>query len=1011
MEELAFQQLEFIGRKGELSRLEGSLEEAVAGRGSTVLLSGEAGIGKTRLVEEFRKKAGAKNAKVLSGSASAEMANPFLVFSMAMESIMDRPLFIEEMHTSFTEVFAVNRTGLLVAEAVPEGEALDADIFAGMLSAVQDFVRDSFDSSGEKRSGLGRLEYGDMKILIEHGSRLFLTAVFRGTEHPGMKDLLRRTLDDIEERYGDVLESWSGSVSEVAPVKEEILRLAGTKFLVKRDLEGLKLENERIRIADHVLETLETATETQPLLLILEDLHWAEESSLFVLNYLARNVRDKRILILGTQRPDEDRVLQDTVASMKDEGIPLTEIKVEKLGGEDVGSLIDEMFTPNRFPPEFVDRLVGRCGGNPFFVIEMLKQMLDEGTVARKDGDFVLEREDYVIPTTVEDVVHQRLEALEPEAIALAEYASCIGRVFGRDVAFSLESLTDAPSALGSLKSTGIVTADNGNAEFTHAIFQEVIYTGIGDRWRSVYHKSIGEHFESTYGTSPDDVLYELARHFSRSNEHQKAFDYCLKAGAKAENAFAAEQAIGFYETAVRLIPNIRSGAGDNQVEILERLGGLNSLVGRYDMAIESYEKAGATAQDAATKASMLRRVGWTYGKMGEFDRSLEVLAQAKEMAEEGSVEYGRILSSEGYPHYRKGEFDKGLERYDAALKIFEKGGGQQKDIGNVLRSIGTILLNKGEFDSALEYFHKSLSVMEGIDEHHGVAASLNNIGNVYDYQGKLENALEYYQRVLGIEEKIGHRDGIAIALNNIGNMHLAMGHPDKALEFFERSLGIRENIGDKPGIAMSLTCIGLVHQSRGEWDKVLELYQRGLILNESVGDKHGTALSLNNIGQVYRYKGEVDRALEYHNKSLRICSEIGDKWLEVHNRCGLAEAYLDLKDTDKVLENVDMATKTASEIGAKAEEAWTHRILGMLHRETGDWVEAEAEFGKARTILEEFGERIELAGLHYEYGLMHKAKGDSARAEEFLRKALADFEGMGLDMWADKCRKVLEVL
>jgi len=1003
MEEFTIHQPHLIGREEELGQLKQALDNAIAGEGSTVLISGEAGIGKTRLIEEFRK---IDNIKILSGAATADTIHPFLIFSKALVNEMDKPLFIEQEHTSFTEIFVVNRTGLLVAEAIPEGEQLDADIFAGMLSAVQDFVRDSFDSNGKQPTGLGRLEYGDMKIMIEHGAHLFLTAVFRGTEHPDMKNHLKRTVSTIEENYGEVLESWSGVMEEVAPIKEEILSLASTKFLVKRDLEGVKLENERIRIADQVLEML--VSDPQPLLLLLEDLQWAEESSLFVLNYLARNVRDKKIMILGTLRPDESLTLQNTIAKMKDEDILFTEITLEKLGRRDVSSLINEMFAPNDFPTAFVKNLVNQCEGNPFFVIEMLRQMLEQGVIALHDGNHLLVSEDYVIPTTVEDVVHQRLVALEPDAMAMAEYTSCIGREFERDVAHSLQSLTDAPAALEKLLKKGIVVADNGTAEFCHAIFQEVIYTDLGDRWKRAYHKSIGDHFESTYENRLDQAIYELAMHFSRSNEHSKAFDYCLRAGEKAENAFAAEQAIDFYMNAVSVIPNLRTDITDKEVEILERLGGLNSLIGRYDRTIQSYERAKAAAKDDDTRARMLRKVGWTHGKTGDFDRSLEVLAEAKELAEKDNVEYGRILSSEGFPYYRKGEFDKGLERYDAALKIFEKTGGDQKDIGSALRSVGNILLNKGEFDNALEYFHKSLVVMEEIDEHHGIAASLNNIGNVYDYQGDLENALEYYERVLEIEEKISYKDGIAIALNNIGNMHLAMGKPDVALEFFERSLGIRENIGDQPGTAMSLTCIGLVYQHRGELDKVLELYERGLAINEKVGDKHGIALSLNNIGNVYKGKGELDNALKYHERSLGICSEIGDKWLSVHNYCGLGEAYLELQDSEKVLENVEKGMRTAVEIGAKAEEAWSHRILGTLEAVSKNWDKATDEFEKARTILEAYGEKAELATLFYEYGLMWKAKGDTNKAKQELEKALKMFEETGMTVMEEKCRRAL---
>ncbi|MFO7619408.1 MAG: AAA family ATPase, partial [Thermoplasmata archaeon] len=277
-----------IGRDAELGILKQHLTDAISGKGSTILISGEPGIGKTALVEEFRKHAEAEGVRILSGAALSGSAHPFQVFSRALEGVTDKPLFEEQEYTSFTEIFAVNRAGLLLGKASSEEGGLDADIFAGMLSAVQDFVRDSFGQEG-KKAGLGRLEYGDMKILIEHGQHLFLTAVFSGNEHPDMRNTVTRTLKRIEESHGQLIEKWTGKMSEIEPIQDEITKLADARFLVRKDMEGVKLENERVRIADRVLETLLNIAEERAVALVLEDLHWADESSLFILDYLARN--------------------------------------------------------------------------------------------------------------------------------------------------------------------------------------------------------------------------------------------------------------------------------------------------------------------------------------------------------------------------------------------------------------------------------------------------------------------------------------------------------------------------------------------------------------------------------------------------------------------------------------------------------------------------------------------------------------------------------------------------
>ena len=219
MEESVTQQPELIGREKELKILTEALDSAISGEGSTMLVSGEAGIGKSRLIEEFLTFAKTKDIKVLSGGAVSDVARPFSIFTEALGEEVEGSLFEEQEHKSFIKVFAVNSAGLLVADASSGTEdELDADIFAGMLSAVQDFVRDSFDRTGTQKAGLGRLEYGNLKVMIEHTESFFLTAVFQGAEHADMKRVLKRTIDEIEETHGETLASWSGAMSDVLPV-------------------------------------------------------------------------------------------------------------------------------------------------------------------------------------------------------------------------------------------------------------------------------------------------------------------------------------------------------------------------------------------------------------------------------------------------------------------------------------------------------------------------------------------------------------------------------------------------------------------------------------------------------------------------------------------------------------------------------------------------------------------------------------------------------------------------
>ena len=397
MEKSPQHRLKLIGRDKELNLLKDYVEDAIVGKGTTILISGEAGVGKTRLVEEFIDYSANKTVRVLTGSTASDYVHPFLLFSNALENEIDKPLFQEQEYSSFTAVFAVNKSGILLAQDSSDAGNLDADIFAGMLSAVQNFVRDSLGGSEELRTGLGRLEYGNMKILIEYGSNIFLVAVLKGNEHPNMKNLLKFTIRNIEDESGDILQSWAGNMADVAPIQNHISTVAIAKFLVRRDMEGVKLENERIKIADEVLEILKSLSREEPIILLLEDIHWADESSIFVLNYLARNIVNEKILTIGTLRPEMSDIVRTTVEKMTQEG-NVSLMPLIRLGVDCVSSLVESMFPVHKFSDSFIENLADSCQGNPFFVIELLRQMKEEGNISISNGNYVLISQDYSIP-------------------------------------------------------------------------------------------------------------------------------------------------------------------------------------------------------------------------------------------------------------------------------------------------------------------------------------------------------------------------------------------------------------------------------------------------------------------------------------------------------------------------------------------------------------------------------------------------------------------------------------
>lgn len=1056
MTELALQQPELIGRAEELNKLKQSLDNAIAGKGSTIFISGEAGIGKTRLVSELIKEAEVKNVQLIQGWCLAESLEPLMPIKSALREAGLFHLISGDPPPLVVSAYLMDGAGILIAKSEREELDLDAHIFSSMLKAVGSFVKDSMRMVDhvERTGGLNILGYKDFKIMIEEYDNLYLATVTKGSLSEFLVSDMRGVLSEVQMKFGSVLESWDGDLDKVAGVESIVSRLVTSgkysgKFLV--DDPKIRQEN----LFDNVLLGVQRLSAEKSLLLVLDDLQWTDPTTLNMLHYLARNTRQHRMTIIGAYRPEEiiqsregkTHQLVDAMQKMSREDL-LEIMELKRLDYSSTKEIIESTLGKISFEQTLLDRIYKETEGNPFFILEVVKLLVEDAAITQDEEEvwrLVTDLEKLDIPSKVYDVVKRRLDRLMEEQRKILDCASVVGEEFQSDVVGKVVRL-DRLQLLENLskieKTHKLIHSFQKKYKFDHAKIREVLYNGIIDELKEEYHKIIADTIAEIHKDNLDEVIDQLAYHYYEAKD-EKAGEYLIKTGDKTKEKYANEEAIQLYENALDFIE------GGEKVGILEKLGDIQTLIGEYDKAIENFEKAKEATDENETKARMLRKGVVVHETRGEYDDSLEMLSKAKDLIkDEMTPERGRTLVTEGYVYWRRGDYDKGLGLFHTALKIFEETGAEQKDIGNALRAVGHI--HQEEYAEALPYFERSLAVMEECGEQCGIASALHSIGTVYHNKYELDKALEYYEKSLEISEKIGDKQGIASLYNNIGHMYhdkdevdraleyfeksleirekiggrdkyivelliiiglvyTVKGELDRALEYHERSLTIEEKIGDKWGIAMSLNNIDIVYKLKGGLDKALEHYEQSLEKREKIGDKQGVAVSLNNIGTVYYYKGGLDKALEYLKQSLEICLEMEHKGLSIHACCCLAEIYLGLSNLQKALEHAEKALEISVEIGAKTEEGMGRRVLGMVYRDTKDWDMAIEEFEKAKEIFEGVGEKNELARLFYEYALLFKAKGESDKAKEHLEKALEMFNSTGIELWIEKTEKVLK--
>ena len=320
------------------------------------------------------------------------------------------------------------------------------------------------------------------------------------------------------------------------------------------------------------------------------------------------------------------------------------------------------------------------------------------------------------------------------------------------------------------------------------------------------------------------------------------------------------------------------------------------------------------------------------------------------------------------------------------------------------------------------QYGKLSLGAMIGI----GIAAAIvltigafvSTYYSTYEYGAKMENVVkseyENMENILAtysqkISEELSDLKGLSSTLNNLGLIHQHKGELSEALEKFNTSLEMFKRIGTKSDIAISLINIGNIYIDIGDLDEALAKHEEALAMNRSIGAKSSIAHSMTCIGYAQYEMAEYQKVLEYEEESNKMCDEMGYKTLKIYNFYNMAEAKIEMKKFDGAVEDAHRAIDLSNELSFSLGESMGRRILGMVHREKKEWVQSIDEFKQTIDILEKIGDMRDLARTEYEFGLLYQYKGEPEPASKLLNDALTKFKEMGMKLWTDRTKDVLD--
>ncbi|MCI4352669.1 MAG: AAA family ATPase [Thermoplasmata archaeon] len=417
------------------------------------------------------------------------------------------------------------------------------------------------------------------------------------------------------------------------------------------------VDEARIRFFEGVSQLFQNIAKEAPLLVVVDDLHWADGASLRLLQYLARKLKGHRILLIGTFREtelEENPVLSDVLSDLNRER--LTEsIPVKNLGPKDVEAMVAAVVGAERIPPEFSRLVFEKTGGNPFFVEEVLQSLSEEGILGEaQQGGGLPPPADLRLPDTVRRVIRRRLSRVDAQTLGVLQVASILGYDFAFETLLQVSELPEKALLAGveSALETRVIEERRTSRRqlvysFTDRQVHDLLYDEQSAIRRRKYHLKAARALETLAKEETFASAHELAYHYLEGNELGEALRYSLLAADRAEAVFAREDADRHLRVALEILdtrPNDTLRAS-----ILERLGANERLTGEIESSLRHVEEAAALLEKLGDKvgtARAYRAAGSLYANayyddraaMERFERAGKALEGVPETAELGKI-------------------------------------------------------------------------------------------------------------------------------------------------------------------------------------------------------------------------------------------------------------------------------------------------------------------------------------------------------------------------------------
>jgi DNA-binding CsgD family transcriptional regulator len=742
-----------VGRTQELEALEKALAAVQAGRGQCLVLSGEAGVGKSRLLAEIRHHA--------EGTG-------FLIF---------------------------------------QGHCFEPDVtfpYAPLIDTLRQFFA-------------------------------------------------RRSASDIAQILGPLAAELVKLLPELALILPSEIKPTPT----------LDPESEKRRLFETLAQVFTRLTEIQPLLIIFEDVHWSDETSLDFLHFLARRLAAFPILLLFSYRPEDvSPHLVQTLIQLNRQRLA-QEIGLKRLGRDETDSMLRAIFDLSRpVQTDFLNAIFTLTEGNPFFIEEVLKSLIASGDVFFTGGRWDRKPLDELnIPPTVLAAVQQRLGGLSPAARYLVTLAAIAGRRF--DFAL-LQALTPHIESellvlVKELMTAQLVVEESAEQfAFRHALIRQAIYTSLLVRERRALHQTMAEMMEQRASTegSLDQRTADLAYHFYQAEVWDKSVTYGWHAGEQAQRLYA-----------------------------------LSAAVEHFSQALNAAEK-----MKLPPPADLYRARSQAYQTIGIFEPARNDLIAALKLARaahDNRMEW-QILLDLGVLWVSR-DYQQAGNYFRQALEL-ARTMDDLATLAHSLNRLGNYLTNIDRPQAAVPHHQEALAIFEQLQDRAGLVETLDLLGTTLVAGGDWSQGAVRYQQAAALFRELDNRQGLVSSLtmltfrggaylNDTAVMPVAFA---EAIQDGDAALALARQTGQRSAEAMAMSTLAFCLGPQGDYPRALTLAQNGLALAEALEHRHWITFGHLALGAIYLDLLATSSARPHLEQALALAQEIGSRFF--HN---LASSFL----------------------------------------------------------------------------------------------------------------------